>query len=749
MSFSLTPICELLNQLTKNHARPTNLSRIQSLNEKMVVAWFQKYDKIIPRRGPEAVAFLSCLFPECRPDCVFGLQIRQLEKIIQRAQCLGTTRMTELRSWRTDNGVDFASCVKRVIAATDPGPRPGLTVTLKELDELLDRIAATSQSSSIDLRRRVREKYPEPIRMDEALAVIFARLSSSEMEWMVRILLRDYSHSRVPETLAIRQFHFLLPDILAFQNSLEAAVKILDIEIIRCMPFRVASDEELVLREFANSELNPQVGVMIARPGHQKARDIKHGCRLAGPGRVSVERKYDGEYCQIHVDLDHATRPIKIYSKSGKDSTIDRIKLHRAVRESLQLGTSDCQIKRQCILEGELLVWNDEHQQIEPFYKIRRIVRRSGRLIGTGQDSPVDLNENLMIVFYDILLWDDVVCLREPHDNRRRRLESLIRRVPGRADIASREIIDCSSSEALRLLSKAFAQAISRRWEGLILKRSDQPYFSFNRTKPFIKLKKDYITGLGDTADFVIIGGRRDVRDEQELALGKLWWTSICVGCLENKEQVRRFDDKPRFRIIDVVGRHGMSKKNMVYLNRHGYLERVPFARSIPEFDVTFEHGRRLQPVELFRRPFSVELMGAGFDKPANSRYFALRFPRVLKIHDDRTFQDAVSFEELQEMARQCIGMPEDSEGEEMHWLERMRSFGDLTEESEVSSNDSDSGSVTVASASGAYDMAGRSSVEEQGKADGAMGISGSSKRKMASIFPQDDAGGKRAKLGR
>jgi DNA ligase 4 len=162
------------------------------------------------------------------------------------------------------------------------------------------------------------------------------------------------------------------------------------------------------------------------------------------------------------------------------------------------------------------------------------------------------------------------------------------------------------------------------------------------------------------------------VRDEQELALGKLWWTSFCVGCLENKEQVRKFDDKPRFRIIDVVGRHGVSKKNMVYLNRHGYLERVPFARSIPEFDVTFEHGRRLQPAELFRRPFSVELMGAGFDKPANSRYFALRFPRVLKIHDDRTFQDAVSFEELQEMARQCIGMPEDSEGEEMHWLERM-----------------------------------------------------------------------------
>jgi len=357
-----------------------------------------------------------------------------------------------------------------------------------------------------------------------------------------------------------------------------------------------------------------------------------------------------------------------------------------------------------------------------------------------------------MIVFYDILLLDDIVCMREPHGNRRRRLESLIRCVPGRADIASREIIDCSSPEAPRQLGKVFARAISRRWEGLVLKRSDQTYFSFNRTKPFIKLKKDYITGLGDTADFIIVGGRRDVRDEQELALGKLWWTSFYIGCLENKDQVRRFNEKPRFRIIDVVDRHGMSKEIMIFFNRNGYFERVPFAWSISEFDVAFEHGRPLQPAELFRYPFSVELMGAGFDKPANSRYFGLRFPRVLKIHNDRSFKDAVSLEELQEMARRCIEMPEDSEREKMHWLGRMRSFGDLKKESEVSSSkDSDSGSVTVTSAGDTYDGAGWSSDEEQVNADGAKvspSSNGSSKRKFSStIFPHEGAGGKRAKL--
>jgi DNA ligase-4 len=63
-----------------------------------------------------------------------------------------------------------------------------------------------------------------------------------------------------------------------------------------------------------------------------------------------------------------------------------------------------------------------------------------------------------------------------------------------------------------------------------------------------------------------------------------------------------------------MVDRYAMSKANILYLNRHGYFDRVPFVKSIPEFDVGFDYGQQLQPTELFKRPFIVELMGAGFD---------------------------------------------------------------------------------------------------------------------------------------
>ncbi|KAH6881050.1 hypothetical protein B0T10DRAFT_580829 [Thelonectria olida] len=525
---------------------------------------------------------------------MFGLQQRQLEGVIQRAQCLGLSRMKDLQRWKTSGGLDFASSVERVMATTDCESRAGPEVTLEEIDDVLDQVAALSSFSSASLRERVTTKHGRLNRADDLLRKVFRVLQSSEAKWMIRMISKNYSPARVPETLVMSKFHFLLPDLLRFQNSIPAAVGLLDSPTIRHMPIQPAVHTCDEMKDVASRELKPQVGIMTARATYEKARSIRHCCQLAGPRRMSVERKYDGEYCQIHIDLNKCGAGIKIFSKSGRDSTSDRIGIHRALRDSLELDTAGCKIKKRCILEGELLVWNDDNGRIEPFHKIRRHVKRSGRFLGAARDSPVESSEHLMVMFYDILLLDDIVCGLETHDERRRLLQSLVRRIPGRTD-----------------LGETFARAITQRREGFVLKGCDDPYFSFNGSRPFIKLKKDYIPGLGDTADFAIIGGRRDAGDENELGI-----------------------------------------ENIMYLNRHGYFTRAPFAKSMPEFDVFCEPARKLQPVELFKHPFTVEV-------PANVGYFTLRFPRVLKVHEDRSFRDTISFEELQEMAQRCLEIPD------------------------------------------------------------------------------------------
>ena len=89
---------------------------------------------------------------------------------------------------------------------------------------------------------------------------------------------------------------------------------------------------------------------------------------------MSVEQKYNSEYCQVYIDLGKSRDCIKIFSKSRKDSTNNCIGLYSLLQSSLKLGTADCKIKKQYILEGKLLVWIYCNKQIELFYKICKYI---------------------------------------------------------------------------------------------------------------------------------------------------------------------------------------------------------------------------------------------------------------------------------------------------------------------------------------------------------------------------------------
>jgi DNA ligase 4 len=334
MPFKFQIFCDLLDNLSRAQTKVSSTtSAIADASTRIVNVWFDKHDSIIPRHGSEAVAFLSCMFPERRADRVYNLREAKLEAIVQHALGLGTTRLKELRWWEQTNGADFASSVEHIISATDSEARPGASVTLEEIDEVLDRVAAASPFSAVDLRNKINTKYPSHRPADNVLSVLLRKLHSSEAKWLIRMVLKTYSPARVPEAPAMRRFHFLLPDVLSFQNSFEAVVQLLQSPTIRRMPTRVAIDVEELLKQSIAVNLRPQIGVMVTQATHAKARGITHCCQMAGSRRMSVERKYDGEYCQIHIDLSKDNDPIRIFSKSGRDSTDDRIGLHGAQRQ--------------------------------------------------------------------------------------------------------------------------------------------------------------------------------------------------------------------------------------------------------------------------------------------------------------------------------------------------------------------------------------------------------------------------------
>ena len=681
MPFKFSNLCDLLETLQDNRRRaclPEFKGR--DLDREVIVNWFNRHNESVERTGKGAVAFLSCLFPERRVDRVFGLKEKSLASLLGRCLGFGHQRQSQFVK-EVREGQDIAMCVERHLRDAEL-PMAINEVTLEEIDQALDHVAAQSRFSCPHLRSRM-----TGMRADGALEPIYRRLQSREAKWLTRMILKNFSPVVVPEAKAMNQFHFLLYDLLSFQNSFSAAIETLQSPSIGQLAPRQRIELVEELTKEASVFFVPKINTFVRRQPYEKARSIKHCCQLTRGRQISLGRKYDGEYCQVHVDLHNSSSPIKIFSKSGKDSTMDRIRIHKHLKKGLRLGEPGCRITSRCILESELLVWNDDFQDIQPFHTIRKHVSRSGSFLGTDQDSPPHPADHLMLVLYDVLLWDEIVCIKEPLWKRRQVLKSLVRLITGRIDITEYQIIDFRSHRAPEKLRSAFANSITKRWEGLILKGIQDPYSVLSSSAHGIKLKKDYIKGLGDTEDFVVIGGRFSQQEFYELERGgiqkdleqsrlpKLLWTTFFIACLDNKPDVIRWDAKPSFRVVATVGCHSVSKANIVMLNQLGNFRQVSYLddEHEPYFNLTIDQMQLPTMTTAFKNPFIVEIMGAGFDRPAGVNYPMLRFPRVLKIHEDRWVKDSVSLDELREKAKLTETIPTDDESQvDAAWIERL-----------------------------------------------------------------------------
>ncbi|KAI9827687.1 MAG: hypothetical protein M1819_006887 [Sarea resinae] len=679
MPFRFSHLCDLLSEIEELNKRDPPLLPIVLHEDirKAIYRWFGNHRKRIDSRDTNAIALLSALFPERRTDRVYGLKEKSLVKVVSRCLRLGVERQRHLNEWQVSGGGDLGECVERIQRQAEmPVPMPGSEVTLEEIDLALNEIAARHRYSSPAVRAKG-SMIPGDT-SEQILEPLFHRLSSRDAKWLTRMILKDYSPVLLPEALVLKLVHFLLPDLLQVQASFEAAVGLLRGPMLGRYPSQPGRDVEDLLRDHAAKALIPTVGVKVGRVPFLKARSTKHCAKMAGIRRMSMERKYDGEYCQIHIDLAKGPKWIQIFSKSGKDSTMDRRAIHSTIRSCLRIDHSDCNFVGRCILEGELVVYSDKDKQILGFHKLRKHVARTGTFLGTEQDSPPQAYEHLMLIFFDVLLIDNDPVLNKRYSSRRNHLISLINPSPGRAAIAEQEDVHFSSPDALKRVRKAFGQGIVARWEGFVLKPFDEPYFPLKRGGSsqhyagcWIKLKKDYITGLGDTADLAVIGASYDGTRACQSGKNALW-TRFYIGCLENKEEVVRFHAKPHFKVLDALSH--LNKHDLKEMNELGKFRARPAISCSTTVPYDWVMATDMPPIDsIFTEPFVLEVMGSGFHKPQNSAHFTLRFPRVLKIHWDRNYKDAVSFAELQQMAKEAMIAPEDSSSqEETEWIAKL-----------------------------------------------------------------------------
>jgi DNA ligase-4 len=484
-----------------------------------VDSWFKSHRGAISALTIEgATALLSALLPEKRTDRVYGLQAPGLCRVLARCLKLQAHRAKDLRAYTQSGRGDLAACLERVL---DTGGPPALPiVTLEEVDDLFVTLAGHSIFSDPSVPQL-------PQGSSEARDVVIAntlkRLTPSQGKWLLRLVLKDLSPLKLDEAYILRSFHFLLPDLLRFQATFTSAVTLLK-GSLKEYPDRPDPRSERLLRKQAAPLIKPYVGIKVGRPEFTKARSIDHCLKMLAGQEWVLERKYDGEYCEVHIDLSVSSSPancIKIFSKSGKESTLDRQGIHKTLIRCLRLGRAECKIKKRAIILGELFVWSDREREPMPFDKIRKFVTRSGVRIGTDEYSQRHPDEHLAIAFFDLLLLDDEVVMRKPIEERRQWLREIYTKIEGRAMGAQWKVVDFADKEkSKKVLLQQFAASNAGRCEGLVLKPCGLPYFALHSgldgfKRGFIKLKSDYISEMGDEADFAVIGASYNAQQSE------------------------------------------------------------------------------------------------------------------------------------------------------------------------------------------------------------------------------------------
>ncbi|KAH7079625.1 hypothetical protein FB567DRAFT_126085 [Paraphoma chrysanthemicola] len=668
MTITFGAICSLLQSIeniTKRHPRLPPKQEKDNARE-IIKNWFLDQRQNLESEGTNGGAVLSALFPHRRKDRVYGLQAPLLAKKLTTLLSFNHGQRALFDGWKTGKIGDLGAYIERAMAPWDGTFTVKRAISIDRVDRLLVQLAARYRFSD----EAIRKQRDWHVKTDTELKEIFVRLESWEAKWLVRLILRDHCTVDLEEQFLFGQYHFLLPDLLMFQNDFEAVFEMLrgKLSIYPAIP---GPSEEKILRIQASQQLRPVVGIKVGRPTFHKAWSFRHCFQLVGKRAWAAEVKYDGEYCEIHVDLDNAPNDIRIFSKNGKDATADREPLHSAIRNALRIGRPDCLFRSKCIVLGEMVLYSDKEKKILPFSKIRKHISRSGSFIGTWQDSLPHEWEHLMIVFFDVLVLDNEPVLRHCLQDRRKILRDLIHVTPGRAQRSEWTLLDFKTGDGMTDLKQVFARNVANRQEGLVLKPLHAPYFPLlaehghRQAGYFIKMKKDYLGDMGgerDLGDFAVIGASYDAQIAPKTDIKPLHWTHFHLGCCTNKAAVQRSGAKPMFKVVATLSLHKwIPKAELKYLNIQGYVRQAALCKGghTDAFDVESSKGFDRRMTVAFKKPFVAEVLGGGFEKLQNEPFEMLRHPRVKKIHHDRTWEDCVTMEDLERMAEEKWEVPD------------------------------------------------------------------------------------------
>jgi len=286
-------------------------------------------------------------------------------------------------------------------------------------------------------------------------------------------------------------------------------------------------------------------------------------------------------------------------------------------------------------MDSEVIAIDRESGRLLPFQVLSTRKRK-----GTTTE---DIKVQVVMTCFDLLFLNGRSLLKEPLSERRRLLKSHFQEVPGKFNFAQHK-----EGGSLEEIEVYLDEAIKGNTEGLMVKTLDEnaTYEPSKRSLNWLKLKKDYLEGLGDTLDLVPIGAYYG-RGKRTGTFG-----AYLLACYNADEEEYQTTCKIGTGFSDVqltdFTTYFNSEERIVKKKPSDYQVNEKFATGPSAPDVWFKPSVvwEVKAADLSISPVHTSAFGV----EGHEKGIALRFPRLERVRTDKGPTDCTTAEQVEQM---------------------------------------------------------------------------------------------------